>query len=156
MVARSKRAAAGVASSTVGMMALLSFPTTAVADPTGAQASITASTGTGSGQVLIAPTARNHGTFAVEITINVRGASQNTVYTVTRFPDTTADGKCTGTEVITPPVTLETSAGGAGATHFSLERGAPFVSGLPFDVYFQLAGNDGSILLSECVTVTVK
>src|SRR5512133_2611783 len=123
MVARKNRAVAGLVGSTIGMMALLSFATTAAADPTGAQASLTAQIGTGSGQVLIAPTAKDHGTFAVEITINVKGASQNTVYTVTRFPDITADGKCTGTEVTTPPVTLVTSAGGAGATHFSLERG---------------------------------
>jgi hypothetical protein len=78
------------------------------------------------------------------------------VYTVTRFPDTTADGECTRMEVATPPVTLETSTGGAGATHFSLERGLPFLSGISFDVYFQLAGSHGTLLRSECVTVTVK
>jgi hypothetical protein len=158
MVTRKSRAVAGLVGSALGMMGLLLFPTTAAADPTGAQArlAVVSESGTGSGQVLIAPTARDHGTFAVEITINVHGASPDTVYTVTRFPDTNANGVCTGAEVTTPPVTLATSAGGAGATHFSLERGAPFLSGISFDVKFQLAGSDGSVLQSECVTVTVK
>ena len=155
MAAPSKRAVAGLVGFTVGMMGLLSFPTTAAADPTGAQATITALTGTGSGHVLIAPAARNHGTFAVEITINVKGASPDTVYTVSRSPDLKVDGVCMGTEVAIPPVTLETSAGGAGAVHFRLERGAPFLSGTSFEVQFILRG-DGSELRSECVTVTVK
>ena len=155
MVTRKSRAVAGLVGSTVGMMGLLLFPTTAAADPTGAQASLTAVTGTGSGHVLIAPTARDHGTFAVEITINVKGASPNTVYTVSRIPDLDVNGDCTGTEVAIPPVTLVTSAGGAGAVHFRLERGAPFISGTTFEVQFILR-SDGSELDSQCVTVTVK
>ena len=154
MVACKSRTVAGLVGSTV-MMGLLSFPTTAVADPTGAQATITPVTGTGSGQVLIAPTARDHGTFAVEITINVKGASPNTVYTVSRIPDLKVDGKCMGAEVAMPPVTLETSAGGAGAVHFRLQRGDPFLSGISFEVQFILR-SDRAELRSECVTVTVK
>jgi hypothetical protein len=156
MVVGSKRAVAGLVGSILGTIGLLSFPTTAVADPTGAQATLTAVPGsTGSGQVLIAPTARDHGTFAVEITINVKGASPDTVYTVSRIPDLNVDGTCLGAEVAIPPVTLETSAGGAGAVHFRLQRGAPFLSGTPFEVQFILRG-DGFELRSECVAVTVK
>jgi hypothetical protein len=35
-------------------------------------------------------------------------------------------------------------------------RGAPLLSGTRFDVEFRVLGNDGSELLSKCVTVTVK
>jgi hypothetical protein len=145
------RAAAGLMGSIVGLMTLLASPTTAAADPTGAQASLS---GTGSGQVLIAPVARDHGTFAVEITVNVKGATAGTVYTIYRAPDTTPDGNCTATPI--PTDTLLTSAGGAGAVHFKLQRPAPFVSGTRFDVAWLLVGNDGTQLASECVTVTVK
>jgi hypothetical protein len=141
--------------SVVGMMALLPFSTAAVAAPTGAQATLTAVNGTGSGQVLIAPTAKDHGTFAVEITINVHGANPDTVYTVSRNPDLNPDGNCSGGSIDQPPVTLVTSAGGAGAVHFELHRGEPFLSGTRFDVKFVLA-SDALELQSECVTVTVK
>jgi hypothetical protein len=46
--------------------------------------------------------------------------------------------------------------GGAGALHFGISRGAPFVDGVRFDVQWRLEGNDGSILQSDCLTVTVK
>jgi hypothetical protein len=78
MVVGTKRAAAGLVGSIVGMIALVLFPAAAVADPTGAQATLTAVSGTGSGQVLIAPYAKLHGTFAVAVTINVHGASPTT------------------------------------------------------------------------------
>ena len=53
-------------------------------------------------------------------------------------------------------IQLETSPAGAGAAHFEVHRGAPFVSGVRFDAEFRVLGADGSELLSECVTVTVK
>jgi hypothetical protein len=154
-----KRAVAGLVGFIVGMMALVLFPAAAVADPTGAQATLTAVPGsTGSGQVLIAPYAKLHGRFAAAVTINVHGASPDTTYTVTRYPDLNPDGICTRDLGPRPTGTLDTSAGGAGAAHFDLQLppGTPFVSGTSFDVVWELVGSDGSELVSECVTVKVK
>jgi hypothetical protein len=151
MAVGNKRVVAGLVGSIVGMIALVLFPAAAVADPTGAQATLT---GTGSGRVLIAPTAKLHGSFAVQVTVNVHGASPDTTYTVTRYPDTVADGVCTGqVRRVTGPLT--TSPGGAGAAHFYLEPPG-FISGTSFDVVWVLEGSDGSQLVSDCVTVTVK
>jgi hypothetical protein len=151
MIVGSKRAVAGLVGSIVGMIALVLFPAAAVADPTGAQATLT---GTGSGRVLIAPTAKLHGSFAVQVTVNVHRAIPDTTYTVTRYPDLDANGICTGqVPRITGPLT--TSHGGAGAAHFYLEPPG-FVSGTSFDVVWVLVGSDGSELVSDCVTVTVE
>jgi hypothetical protein len=159
MVQGGKRVIAGLMSFIVGMMALVLFPAAAVADPRGAQASLTAEPGsTGSGQVLIAPYAKLHGRFAAAVTINVHGATPDTTYTVTRYPDLNPDGICTRDLGPRPTGVLETSAGGAGAAHFDLQLppDTPFVSGISFDVVWVLVGSDGSELVSECVTVTVK
>jgi hypothetical protein len=158
MVVRSKRAVAGLVGLIAGLMGLVLFPAAAVADPTGAQAAITPVEGTGSGQVLIAPSAKDHGTFAVEVTINVHGASPRTTYTIYRAVDLIPDGKCTEASGPLFTDTLDTSAGGAGAAHVELHRGAPFLSGTRFDVVFWLVDNlDNEVKLrSECVTVTVK
>jgi hypothetical protein len=158
MVVGSKRAVAGLVGSIVGMIALVLFPAAAVAAPTGAQATLTAVSGAGSGQVLIAPYAKLHGRFAAAVTINVHGASPDTTYTVTRYPDLTPDGICTRDLGPRPTGALDTSAGGAGAAHFDLQLppGTPFVSGTSFDVVWELVGSDGSELVSDCVTVTVK
>jgi hypothetical protein len=158
MVVGSKRAVAGLVGSVVGMMAFVLFPVAAVAEPTGAQATLTAVSGTGSGRVLIAPYAKLHGRFAAAVTINVHGASPDTTYTVTRYPDLNPDGICTRDLGPRPTGVLDTSAGGAGAAHFDLQLppGTPFVSGRRFDVVWELVGSDGSELVSECVTVTVK
>jgi hypothetical protein len=159
MVVGGKRAVARLVGAIVGMMALVLFPAAAVAAPWGAQATLTAAPGsTGSGHVLIAPYAKPHGTFAAAVTINVHGASPNTTYTVTRYPDLTANGVCPRNLGPRPTGTLDTSAGGAGAAHFDLQLQSPtpFVSGTRFDVVWELVGSDGSVLVSECVTVTVK
>lgn len=158
MFVRSARAVAGVVGFIAGLMALVLFPAAAVADPTGAQATLTAVPGsTGSGQVLIAPSAKDQGTFAVEVTINVHGASPSTTYTVYRAVDLIPDGTCTEASGPLLTGTLDTSAGGGGAAHVELHRGSPFVSGTRFDVVFWLVDNNGVVKLrSECVTVTVK
>jgi hypothetical protein len=158
MVVGSKRAVAGLVGSIVGMIALVLFPAAAAADPTGAQATLTAVSGTGSGRVLIAPYAKLHGRFAAAVTINVHGASPDMTYAVTRYPDLNPDGICTRNLGPRPTGTLDTSAGGAGAAHFDLQLQppTPFVSGTRFDVVWELVGSDGSKLVSECVTVTVK
>ena len=139
-----------------GLVSLLLPSTAATASPDGAQAALTAVSGTGSGLVLIAPTAEDHGTFAVEVTVNIHDASPNMTYTVSRAVDLTPDGICTLASGWLVSGPLSTSSGGAGAAHFVGHRGAPFVSGTRFDVEFRVLGNDGSELLSDCVTVTVK
>jgi hypothetical protein len=140
----------------VGLTGLILPPSAAAAEPAGAQAALTAVSGTGSGLVLIAPTAEDQGTFAVQITVNVRDASPNMAYTVSRAADLNPDGVCTLASGWLVNGPLDTSPAGAGAAHFEVHRGAPFVSGARFDVEFRVLGNDGSELLSECVTVTVK
>jgi hypothetical protein len=134
----------------------LILPTAASASPDGAQAVLTAVSGSGSGLVTIAPTAEDQGTFAVEVTVNVHDASPDMTYTVSRAVDLNPDGVCTLASGWLVNGPLDTSNAGAGAAHFEVHRGAPFVSGTQFDVEFRVLGNDGSELLSECVTVTVK
>jgi hypothetical protein len=43
---------------------------------------------------------------------------------------------------------------GSGAVHLEKETAAP--SGFTFDVLFQYVGSDGSLLESDCLTLTVK
>ena len=131
----------------------------ATADP-GTQSRLTAISGTGSGFVEVSPTSKDEGalTFDVQGTVNIRGAAPNTEFTVLRSVDLNPNGICTGTTWLTLPgrQVLTTSAGGAGALHFEIQRGAPFVDGVRFDVIWRVVGTDGTILESECLTVTVK
>jgi hypothetical protein len=93
----------------------------------------------------------------VQGTVNIHGAAPNTDFTVSRRPDFIADGICTGSSWLPLPGTLTTSAGGAGAFHFEVQRGAPpFFEGSSFDVIFRAVGTDGTVLQSDCFTVTVK
>jgi hypothetical protein len=138
------------------MTGLVLLPTAASASPAGAQAVLTAVSGSGSGRVTIAPTAEDQGTFAVEVTANIHDASPDMIYTVSRAVDLNPDGVCTLASGWLVNGSLETSSAGAGAAHFEVHRGVPFVSGTQFDVEFRVLGTDGSELLSDCVTVTVK
>ncbi len=123
----------------------------------GTQSELTAVAGHGTGRVIVSSTAAGAGTFVAEITINIHDAAPNSTFSVQRAPDLVPDGTCTGTSYLPfAGVTLTTSAGGAGATHFHFERGAPFVTAIQFDVMFQVLGNDGTVLQSECMTVTVQ
>lgn len=116
---------------------------------------LTAIVGHGSGTAIVAPTARNDGTFAAEVTINIHGAPPNTNFFVRRAFDLSPDGICTGTFLNV--ATLTTDAGGAGSTHFVREAGAPFVSGVQFDLVIQVYTADlSTILQSGCMIVTVK
>lgn len=144
------------------LIALALLPTGAQADP-GMVGSLTTITGQGSGLVEVAPTAHDvigPDTFDVQGTITVHGAAPNTTFTVLRRVDLNPDGICTGGMWLSlpPPNTpdLTTSAGGAGALHFEISRGAPFINGASFDVQWRLVGSDGSTLESDCFTVTVK
>ena len=129
------------------------FVVAAHAEP-GLQSDLTAISGQGAGHVLVSPTAKDRPTFAVEVEVNVQDMLPNSTFTVERRVDLTPDGVCTSATWLTNgPIT--TSEGGAGAQHFEVERGAPFVSGVRFDVQFHVIGN-GTELRSECMTVTVK
>jgi hypothetical protein len=134
----------------------------AYADP-GTHSELTAIAGQGAGIVEVAPTAHDvvaADTFDVQGTVNVHDAAPNTTFTVLRRVDFNPDGVCTGATWMTLPPpneqTLMTSNGGAGAVHFEISRGAPLVDGVSFDVQWRLAGSDGSVLESDCFTVTVK
>jgi hypothetical protein len=135
---------------------------TAHAQP-GTHSHLTAIAGQGTGIVEVAPTAHDvvgPGTFDVQGTVNVHQAAANTTFTVLRRVDFTPDGVCTGAVWMTLPPpnkqTLTTSNGGARALHFEITRGAPLFDGVRFDVQWRLEGSDGSMLQSDCLTVTVK
>ena len=143
--------------SAAAMAALLAagFVAFAQADR-GTQSELTAISGEGAGHVLVTPTAQNKDsfTFAMLLEVNVRDMLPNSTFTVERAIDFIPDGVCTGTTSLTNgPIT--TSEGGAGAAHFSLAKGAPFLEGVRFDVVFRVIGN-GTELRSDCMTVTVK
>ena len=136
--------------------------TGAQGDP-GLRSDLSAISGQGAGIVEVAPTAHDvvgPGTFDVQGTVNVHHATPNTDFTVLRRVDRNPDGVCTGaTWLMLPPPNAQaftTSDGGAGALHFEISRGAPFADGVQFDVQWRLAGSDGSVLESDCLTVTVK
>jgi hypothetical protein len=122
----------------------------------GLQSTLTAVTGQGTGHVLVAPTAEDQGTFAVQVTVNIQGATPNTTFAVARAVDLNPDGVCTEASGWLPLGDLTSSPGGAGAAHFEVHRGAPFLSGIRFDAVFRVVGSDGTELRSECLTVTVK
>jgi hypothetical protein len=143
-------------------LAAAALPAGASANP-GTHSKLTAIAGQGAGIVEVAPTAHDvvgPDTFDVQGTVNVRHAAPNTTFTVLRRVDFNPDGVCTGaTWLMLPPPneqTLTTSNGGAGALHFEISRAAPSVDDVRFDVQWRLDGNDGSILQSDCLTVTVK
>jgi hypothetical protein len=127
----------------------------AQAEP-GLHSTLTAVTGQGIGQVLVAPTAEDQGTFAVQVEVNIHDAAPNVTFAVARAVDLNPDGICTMASGWLPLGDLTTSTSGAGAAHFEVHRGAPFVSGVRFDAVFRAVGNDGSELRSDCLTVTVK
>ena len=131
----------------------------------GTHSRLTPLVGQGAGIVEVAPTAHDvagPGTFDVQGTVNIHDASTETGFIVLRRVDRDPDGACTGTMWLRLPGSsptepdFTTSAGGAGALHFEITRGAPFVDGVRFDVEWRLVGSDGSVLESDCFTVTVK
>jgi hypothetical protein len=133
----------------------------AQADPS-THHSLTAISGQGSGNIALSPTARNVGLnqFDGQVTVNIHGAAPNTVFTASRNADFIADGICTNPTFAPFSPAFTTSAGGAGAAHYEVLRGPPtfplFVEGAKFDVSFRVVGTDGTVLTSECFTVTVK
>jgi hypothetical protein len=136
---------------------VFAFVPVAHAEP-GLQSDLKAISGQGTGHVNVSPTAHDdHDTiFIAEVTVNVQGARPNTTFTVTRFVDQPPDGVCTEKGGGLTLGTLTTSQGGAGAAHFV--RNSPSTShrGDRFDLDFHVVGDDGTVLLSGCMTVTVK
>lgn len=116
----------------------------------------------GGGMIEVSPTAHDvvgPDTFDVQGTINVRGLAPDTGYKLLRWVDRNPDGTCTGSSALSLPgsPTLTTSAGGSGALHFEISRGAPFVDGVSFDVIWRVVDLAGTTVLeSDCFTVTVK
>jgi hypothetical protein len=121
---------------------------------------LTTISGQGSGTIAFSPTAKNEGTnqFDVQITVNIHGAAPDTEFTASRNVDFVADGICTGPTFAPFSPAFTTSPGGAGSAHYEVLRGPPtlFVEGAQFDVSFRVVGTDGTVLTSECFTVTVK
>jgi hypothetical protein len=123
---------------------------------------LTTVSGQGSGTIAFSPTAKNEGTnqFDVQITVNIHGAAPNTEFTASRNVDFVADGICTGPTFAPFSPAFTTSPGGAGSDHYEVLRGPPtaplFVEGAQFDVSFRVVGTDGTVLTSDCFTVTVK
>jgi hypothetical protein len=123
---------------------------------------LTTISGQGSGTITFSTTAKNEGTnqFDVQITVNIHGAAPNTVFTASRNVDFNADGICTSPTFAPFTPSFTTSPGGAGAAHYEVLRGPPttplFVEGAQFDLSFRVEGTDGTVLTSECFTVTVK
>jgi hypothetical protein len=144
------------------VLAATVFATGASADPV-THSELTAIAGQGLGRVEVAPTAHDvvgEDTFDVQGTVNVHHAAAGVTFTVLRRVDFIPDGACTGgTWMMLPPPneqSFTTSNGGAGALHFEISRGAPLTDGFMFNVQWRLEGTDGSVLDSECLTVTVK
>ena len=134
----------------------------AYAEP-GTHSDFVAIAGHGAGIVEVAPTAHDvvaPGTFDVQGTVNVHDTTPGATFTVLRRVDLNPNGICTGSTWLTlpppNPVAFTTLDGGSGALHFEISRGAPFLDGVSFDVQWRLVGTDGSILQSDCLTVTVK
>lgn len=148
----------------IGALALLILALSALVYPApalgaaGTQSTLSAVVGQGTGRVIVSSTAEDQGTFAVQIQVALHAARPGTTFTVDRAFDLAVDGVCTLASgwLPVPDATLTTSPGGAGATHGELHRGAPFVSGVRFDVRFRAVGDDGTVLESACMTVTVK
>jgi hypothetical protein len=145
------------------LVAVAAFVAFARADPL-THITLTTIHGQGSGTISLSPTAKDevlNGVdlqFDVQVTVNIHGANPNTVFTVSRNPDFTVNGSCPSQNFLALNPTFTTSAGGAGAAHYEVQRGPPtlFVEGARFDVSFKVAGSDGTLLTSECITVTVK
>lgn len=146
---------------------------------------LTAVRGSGSGIVNVTPTAAVDGSFSAQITVNLHDAPPDTTFYVQRAPEIGrplgSDGLCqraaadypwNGTggfpaaapfvtfprPAAGPLVTLQTSAGGAGAGH--IDFAVPTIlDGTRFDVMFRLVDDlvsPANDLRSGCFTVEVK
>jgi hypothetical protein len=150
--------------SIIGALVVLSavFALAARAEP-GMQSKLTpVNGGSGGGMIEVSPTSHDvvgPGTYDVQVTVNFHGLMPDAGYRVLRWFDLSPDGICTGTTPVTFPgdPTVTTSRGGSGELHVELSRGAPFVDGVRFDVFFRVVDLSGNtVLQSDCFTGTVK
>ncbi len=135
------------------LLALLSTGT-ALAGSNTDNSELSAAVGEGTGHVKITATPKDHGTFVGEITVNVHGTSANMEFSLQRALDPVGDGVCDMLGPFEEQGTFSTSPGGAGALH--VERHTPAPSGATFDVIERVVGADGTELVSDCMTITVK
>jgi len=143
-----------LAVSTAAVVATLLSAGAALAGSSSGTSPITAVTGSGTGTMAVAMSSKNHGTFVGEITASIQNAAPNTVFTIQRALDTTPTGTCDSLGAYEVQGTLTVNDAGSGAVH--LEKETPAPSGFTFDVLFQYVGSDGSLLQSNCLTLTVK
>jgi hypothetical protein len=104
--------------------------------------------------VTIASTPQDHGTFVGEVSASVQGTSPSTLFSLQRAIDPTSNGTCDSLGPFEEQGTFTTSPTGSGALH--VERHQPVPSGLTVDVVERVVGADGTILISDCMTITVK
>jgi hypothetical protein len=152
-------------------------------NPTGTyQASMVAVVGLGEGGMSITPKAIPEGYFAADIKVRIRKARANATYVVQRAPEVGRilgnDGVCERALSVAPwsstdapapafitfipfgattTATFTTSASGDGMLDFEF-RAAVIPKDTKFDVMFRIvddAAAPASVLLSQCVTVTV-
>jgi hypothetical protein len=142
----------------IGALLAAAFVGLAHANPT-THETLNAVAGQAAGEVSVATTGKNEGTnlFDGQVTVNIHGAAPGEIFTVSRNPDFHPDGICTGTGFAPFAPALTMSPGGAGAAHYEVLRGLPnFPEGVQFDVSFRAVGSEGSVLTSDCFTVTGK
>jgi hypothetical protein len=141
----------GFVVATLAVSAGIAVTPAAQADPTPTQSELTAISGQGLGKVIVSPDAAlGHGNFEARVKVNIHDTTPNADFAVTRAVDIGADGVCTGTDFVTV-ADIQTSSGGAGAVE--LERSGPFTQ---FDLLIRVVGADGTVLQSECMTITAK
>lgn len=143
----------GVRAIVAAVAALLVLALPAVAEQ-GSQGTLTALAGGGSGRVLIAPTAQEHGEFYAQGEVEIEGATPAVAMAVTRalFSDATC-GTITKGWAPVPPGSLTTDASGSGSMHFV--RDTPLLSGTTFYTEFRVSGGS-TLLQSDCIAVYVK
>ena len=120
----------------------------------GTQSWLTPVTGSGSGRVIVSPTAQEADGFYAQGEVEIEAAPASTTMAVTRA--LYSDGSCsTMSKPWTPvsPGSLTTDADGAGSMHFV--RDTPNPIGSTFYTIFRVAGG-GTLLQSDCIAVYVK
>ena len=143
----------GITVTSALLLALL-FAGTALAGANTVNSKLTAVVGEGTGQVHVTANPKDHGTFVGEVTVNVHGTSPNTEFSLQRALDPVPNGICDQLGPFEEQGTFTTSPGGAGALH--VERHTPAPSGSTLDLLERVVGADGTVLVSDCMTITLK
>jgi len=144
----------GAAGLLAGLLVIAAGAGSALAGPFSDNSDLTAISGQGAGHLTITSTAKPGELRTINIIASVHQAGSNVTFSVQRGLDTTSDGTCDSLAPYEELGTLTTSEGGGGAVQ--IERLSPSPSGDTFDVQFQLVGDDGSVLVTECMTVTLQ